>query len=98
MSVSSLGWGLKDGLGFWRGGRSGAHTTTPPPRNQPTSRKKKKDKKAKEKKSKAKKDAGAGAGCDGGEMRIGGVVVPTYDELFKATGGKRLGAYICIFL
>jgi hypothetical protein len=26
-------------------------------------------------------------------MRVGAIVVPTYDELFKATGGKRLGAF-----
>lgn len=78
-------------MGFERG-RSPLFVT--PPHTQPTTRKKKKDKK--EKKNKEKKDAGAGA--DGGEMRVGGVVVPTYDELFKATGGKRLGALCVLWL
>lgn len=72
---------------------------TPTPNPHPTSRKKdkkqKKDKKAKgDSSSSSSAAAGAVAGGNGGEMRVGGVVVPTYDELFKATGGKRLGAWV----
>jgi hypothetical protein len=50
--------------------------------------KKKKRKKEKRKKEKAAKEAALNGGDD--EYRA-----PTYDELFKATGGKRLGRIGC---
>lgn len=73
-----MGWmdGWMEG-GF---GETVAHTQ---PHNHRHTNRKKKDK---------KKEEDSGGDGVGGEMRVGKIVVPTFDELFIATGGKRLGA------